>query len=246
MKSVKQAFLAVLALVLTGCPGGPTISAVSLEANPLIIEPGGTSSLKATVSGTGAFDPGVSWSIVSGGGTLSATSGATVTYSATGVASNTDVVLKAVSTADSSKTASLNLKVLAKPAIASFIASQSVLGGGGGSINLSWNVSGAESLSIDQGVGVVTGSLKTVNVTKSTRFTLTASNGAGSSTATVTVTVTALGTLDWKKQLGTSASDRANGVATDSSGNVFMAGFTSGAISGRNAGDRDAFVVRYK
>ncbi len=246
MKSTMQASLVVLALVLTSCPAGPTISAVSLEANPLIIEPGGSSSLKATVSGTGAFDPGVNWSIVSGGGILSATSGATVTYNATGVASNTDVVLKAVSTADSSKSASLNLKVLAKPTIASFIASQSVLGGGGGSINLSWNASGADNLSIDQGVGVVTGNLKTVNVTKSTRFTLTASNGAVSSTATVTVTVTALGTLDWKKQLGTSAFDAASGVATDSSGNVFMAGYTSGAITGSNAGGSDAFVVRYK
>jgi hypothetical protein len=50
----------------------------------------------------------------------------------------------------------------------------------------------------------------------------------------------------WRKQLGTSASDQAFGVATDSSGNVFMAGDTSGAITGSNAGGSDAFVVRYK
>jgi uncharacterized protein (DUF2249 family) len=61
----------------------------------------------------------------------------------------------------------------------------------------------------------------------------------------VTVTVTALGTLDWKKQLGTSADDAASGVATDSSGNVFMAGRTGGAITGSNAGSSDAFLVKY-
>jgi hypothetical protein len=50
----------------------------------------------------------------------------------------------------------------------------------------------------------------------------------------------------WRKQLGSSANDYAYGVATDSSGNVFMAGYTGGAISGSNAGSLDAFVVRYK
>jgi hypothetical protein len=50
----------------------------------------------------------------------------------------------------------------------------------------------------------------------------------------------------WRKQLVTSADDVAFGVATDSSGHVFMAGFTSGAITGSNVGGSDAFVVRYK
>jgi hypothetical protein len=67
-----------------------------------------------------------------------------------------------------------------------------------------------------------------MNVQKSTIFTLTATNEVGSSTATVTVTVTALVTLDWKKQLGTSVDDYALAVATDSSGNVLMAGATWG------------------
>ncbi len=48
------------------------------------------------------------------------------------------------------------------------------------------------------------------------------------------------------KQLGTSGDDRAFGVAVDSSGNVYAAGYTSGALDGNtNAGGTDLFVVKY-
>ncbi|MGB8701961.1 MAG: SBBP repeat-containing protein [Thermosynechococcaceae cyanobacterium] len=49
----------------------------------------------------------------------------------------------------------------------------------------------------------------------------------------------------WRKQLGSSLSDYALSVATDSSGNVVIAGYTEGNLASRNKGFRDAWVARY-
>jgi len=54
------------------------------------------------------------------------------------------------------------------------------------------------------------------------------------------------GTKQWTKQLGTEENDEARGVATDSSGNVYVAGGTYGGLDGNtNAGNTDLFVVKY-
>ena len=54
------------------------------------------------------------------------------------------------------------------------------------------------------------------------------------------------GTKQWTKQLGTSSTDLANGVATDSSGNVYVVGYTYGELDGNtNTGASDIFVVKY-
>jgi hypothetical protein len=56
---------------------------------------------------------------------------------------------------------------------------------------LAWSVTGAQSISIDQGVGVVSGTSVAVNPSTSTTYTLTAIGGGGGSvTATTSVTVT--------------------------------------------------------
>jgi hypothetical protein len=49
----------------------------------------------------------------------------------------------------------------------------------------------------------------------------------------------------WTRQFGTSSSDRANGVASDSFGNAYVVGQTDGSLGEPNLGSRDAFVRKY-
>ncbi|NER38940.1 MAG: S8 family serine peptidase [Oscillatoria sp. SIO1A7] len=59
------------------------------------------------------------------------------------------------------------------------------------------------------------------------------------------------GQQQWLKQLGSEASasdfdnDEAHGVATDSLGNVYITGFTSGGFGGSNKGGADAWLAKY-
>jgi hypothetical protein len=53
------------------------------------------------------------------------------------------------------------------------------------------------------------------------------------------------GVLRWKRQLGTSRSDGANGVAADGD-NVYIGGSTFGSLGGPNRGNDDAWVAKYR
>jgi hypothetical protein len=79
---------------------------------------------------------------------------------------------------------------LPAPVIDSFIATPISITNGQSAV-LSWSVTDATSLSIDQGVGAVTGSTVTVKPTATTTYTLTATNPSGSSVATITLPVQA-------------------------------------------------------
>ncbi|SHG72254.1 hypothetical protein [Massilia sp. CF038] len=76
------------------------------------------------------------------------------------------------------------------PVIASFGADPAIVSAGQ-SFALTWNVTGATAISIDQGIGVVTGSSKAVTAAAGVTYTLTATNASGSKTASTTVTVAA-------------------------------------------------------
>ncbi len=95
--------------------------------------------------------------------------------------------------ANGSSTATVGVTVpKTPPVINSFTATPSSLPTGGGQVKLAWDVTGANSLSIDQNVGSVSpniGSI-TVLVSTTTTFTLTATDPYGMSTATALVTVT--------------------------------------------------------
>ena len=194
----------LIALVLTGlmpllmaakCSIDTTITSMTAAANPTTIPSGGTSSLSATLTGTGTFNPTVNWSIISGGGSLSNNSGSSLTYTAPTVTTQTTVQIKAVAAGEPKATQTLTITVTpsgggSKPVISSFTAIPASLPAGGGNTTLAWTVTGATSLSIDGGVGDVTGATsKSVAVTATKTFTLTATNTSGSSTSTVDVTV---------------------------------------------------------
>jgi len=53
------------------------------------------------------------------------------------------------------------------------------------------------------------------------------------------------GNLLWSRQIGTSATDQSAEVAVDGLGNAFISGYTFGSLGGTNAGNRDAFLVKF-
>lgn len=74
------------------------------------------------------------------------------------------------------------------PKIASFSASETSISSGG-SVTLSWNVSGASYVIVSPSIGVTRGSSVSVTPTSTTTYTLYATNAYGRTTASVTITV---------------------------------------------------------
>lgn len=176
---------ALIALLLAACGGdnttlaAPTIAAFS--ATPAALPAGGGSvQLSWTTVGASqlSIDNGVGDVSGLANKTIMVTAGTTFTLTATndtGTATATTTVTVAAATA---------------PTIASFTATPATLPAGGGSTTLGWTTAGATSLSIDNGVGDVSGATsKAVNVAASTTFTLTATNAVGSVTRTTAVAI---------------------------------------------------------
>ena len=54
------------------------------------------------------------------------------------------------------------------------------------------------------------------------------------------------GTKHWTKQLGTSKKDHGKALTTDSSGNIYVTGKTSGNLDANtSSGEEDIFLVKY-
>ena len=54
------------------------------------------------------------------------------------------------------------------------------------------------------------------------------------------------GTKQWTKQLGTSSFDKGYDVTTDSSGNIYVTGYTLGDLDGNtSSGSNDILLVKY-
>ena len=101
------------------------------------------------------------------------------------------------------------------------------------------------SSSDDYANDVVTDSSGNAYVTGTTYGGLDGNTSAGNADLFV-VKYNSSGTKQWTKQLGTSSTDTANGVTTDSSGNVYVAGGTYGGLDGNtSAGVNDLFIVKY-
>jgi len=83
----------------------------------------------------------------------------------------------------------------APPVVVAFSASPTEIKAGE-SATLLWNVTGATSVTIDQGIGnVAVAGTKTVSPTETTIYTLTATNSAGANTQPVTITVSGISIL---------------------------------------------------
>ena len=54
------------------------------------------------------------------------------------------------------------------------------------------------------------------------------------------------GNVLWTKQVGTKSIDKANGVAADALGNVYISGESRGDLDGPSAGGTDAFLMKFK
>ncbi|MEM9540542.1 MAG: SBBP repeat-containing protein [Cyanobacteria bacterium P01_E01_bin.42] len=52
-------------------------------------------------------------------------------------------------------------------------------------------------------------------------------------------------TVAWIQQLGTAGEDDAYDLAVDSEGNIYVTGYTSGALAGENQGGNDAWIAKY-
>jgi hypothetical protein len=97
----------------------------------------------------------------------------------------------------------------------------------------------------DYGYGVATDAGGNVYVAGFTEGTLDGQTSAGGSDLFV-VKYDASGVRQWTRQLGTAAEDVGLSVATDAGGNVYVAGYTAGALDGQtSAGGSDLFVVKY-
>ena len=99
----------------------------------------------------------------------------------------------------------------------------------------------------DYANGVATDSSGNVYVTGGTKGGLDGNTSAGNTDLFV-IKYNSSGTRQWTKQLGTDDSDWAQGVATDSSGNVYVTGRTQGGLDGNTSAGEwswDIFVVKY-
>lgn len=103
-------------LTVTVTPPVPTsITGISASVQPTTVMAGETAQLSASLTGTGNFDRTVRWSLVSGGGSLSAPTGATVTYTSPSLA--TTAVIRATSVANPSVYKDLTVTVTPRPTI---------------------------------------------------------------------------------------------------------------------------------
>ncbi len=96
---------ALLIGVLTACPepSKPQINKISVTSNIKTVNAAGTVELSVVVEGTGGFSPDVIWSIPTGKGALSATSGSSITFTAPSLATASISTIRATSVQDSSK-----------------------------------------------------------------------------------------------------------------------------------------------
>ena len=110
--------LLLFGIVACGDSQAPSTAGVTsvLVSGPTSLQFLASATLTASVQGTGAFSPIVNWVINSGGGHLSAATGASVQYTAPLVLDPSTVEIYAVADADHSKVGKLSVAITPAPA----------------------------------------------------------------------------------------------------------------------------------
>lgn len=241
--------LILLALVLAACPSA-TVTGVSVTSVPaatkglLSVFLNQSATIKATVTGTGAFNAAVQWSLSPNDGSL-VWKGDTATFTPKAAITYT---LTAISQADTGKRASLIATVTAPDVLV--IADPTNINPNQPS-NLTANVKdigGTVTWSVDPTTGTsftppTPGNTTSFSSSLPGTYTITATSVINPSLkGTVTVQV-----MSWtgSRLIGTGASDTVTGSATDADGNAYVSGFTTGALQGLNQGQFDAFVAKF-
>ena len=97
----------------------------------------------------------------------------------------------------------------------------------------------------DFGQGVTTDSSGNIYITGGTTGGLDGNTNAGSYDMFL-MKYNAVGVKQWTKQTGTASDEAGIGVTTDSSGNIYVTGYTGGGLDGNaNAGSYDIFLMKY-
>ena len=155
-----------------------TITSVTPSCSPSSVPTNGTSTCTAVVAGTGSYSSAVTWSVVSGGGSINS-SGVYMAGS-----SPTTATIKATSVGDATKSGTSNITIAA-PATCTFSASPSVVVAPGNS-TLQWNCQGATSCTLNNQAVNASGGTQTVAPTATTSYTLSCLNSVSAVTNTVT------------------------------------------------------------
>jgi len=160
----------------------------SFDVNPSAITQSQTATLQWDVGGAKSvsIDQGIGATSSAGTQSVAPSTSTTYTINATNDAGSTTSSATVIVTPNMVTPQSL-------PVITSFIANPGSITAGQSS-TLQWNITGATSVTIDQGIGTVS-SKGTLSITPTTNITynLFAANSAGSTTATATVTVAMAG-----------------------------------------------------
>ncbi|HEY1983954.1 MAG TPA: hypothetical protein VGG85_01010 [Terracidiphilus sp.] len=223
----------ILILLMTGC--GITVN----KSGSSTTEAASILSFKASASAVSAGGSVVlTWSVTNAA-TLSIDNGVgTVTGTTVSVkpAANTTYTLTATNSAGAAVKASTNVGVVALPVITAFSSAKPLITPAtiaGDTLN--WQVAGASSVAIDNGIGKVTANTANVSPIATTTYTLTAANSLGT-TVTATTTIKVRNTLaaiaGAADTASTAASYAADGyfpcaypyaLASDAAGNLYIA-----------------------
>ena len=180
-------FAMIVVVLVVGC-SGPTPTAPiinSFSALPSTITVGDSSTLSWIVTDATSVTIDQIVGSVASTGTNAVSPATTTTYTLTAT--------NAAGSVTAATTITVN-PVAEAPIITSFLADPLTIAEGESS-TLSWSVTDATSVTIDQTIGsVALVSTKAVSPTTTTTYTLTATNAAGSVTATTTVTVNPVAT----------------------------------------------------